>query len=298
MTSMNNEQNNTHEQEILENNKILYCMHKKPMTETCMCWGLDVPNVWLNEIDDLSKKLEGMNSLVYPVHKVRIQADQVKNKFGILHYYFSVMIDPPALINAYENTVELAMRLIRKINFKLKMVTDKEAYDETIKDNIPADKVDEEKKRYEHCSNVEIIDQPDGTAIKKSVFHHCKQVHYEPTKHKWMYALFKRRWTIKNFLRNLLKWKPSYRQVCIAKVMDSYAFNAIRDCEEKCMHICEQCGHYIGDKWSPTCMTTGWISYLCEECAIKDGGIYVKNGESWCAGKKVEKEDESNEDKN
>ena len=214
--------------------------------------------------------------------------DQVKEKFGTLRYYYSVVIDPPAWIHAYEKLIGLAMEAVGKLDFKLKAVVDREAYDEVIEEDVPFDKVNDAKKRYMHCSNVEVIDKPDGSATKKTTLHHPKRVHYEPTKHRWLYALFSRRWTVKNALRNAFKWKPTHSQECIYEVMDSYAFNAIRDTEERCMHICEHCGCHIGDKWRPTCMTIGWVSYLCEECAIEDGGMYVKDGKHWCNGKEVE----------
>ena len=72
---MTDEQANKLRKDILNDNEMLYCMYKQPMTETCMCWGLEVPDSWLNEIDDMSKKLEGMNMMVYPIHHVRIQMD-------------------------------------------------------------------------------------------------------------------------------------------------------------------------------------------------------------------------------
>ena len=285
---MTNEQANKLREDILNDNKMLYCMHKHPMTETCMCWGLEVPDVWLNEIDSLSKKLEGMNAMAYQMHRVRIQADQVKDKFAQLRFYYSIIIDPPAWICAYERAVEWLMRKLNKLNFKYVTVIDREPYDEVVETDVPANEVEQVKKSYENCSNVEILEKDDGKYVKKCTYHHYRQMHQEPTKHKWLHKILRKKYIIKDFIRRLFRWKPTYKQECIREVMDSYAFKAVLEAEEKCMHICEHCGQHIGDEWSPTCTTVGWISYLCEECADKEERMYIKNGEKWCAGKKLE----------
>ena len=281
--------------DILHDNKMLYCMHKKPMTETCMCWGLEVPDSWLNEIDELSKKLEGMNAMVYQTHRVRIQADQVKIKFGTLRFYYTSVIDPPSFVKAYENAIDWIMSKIGRLDFKSKTVVDKEEYDEVIEEVIPPDRVEADKDLYSHVSNVDIIEQEDGKFIKKTTYHHYKQTHLEPTKHRLLHKIWKRRYIVRNFLRNLLRWKPSYSQKCVAEVLDSYAFKAVLETEEKCMHICEHCGKHIGDDWSPACITHGWVSYVCEDCAVKDGAVYSKDGKLWREGKLyVEKTTSSN----
>lgn len=281
--------------EILHDNRILYCMHKRPMTETCMCWGLDVPDTWLNEVNSLSKKLEGMNVMAYPVHHVRIQADQVKDKWGLLHFYYDVVVDPPAWILMYENAVEWLMDKISKIDFKCKRVVDKEPYDEVVDVDVPADKVDAEKESCKHISNVEVIECDDGTFVRRTTYHHYERSHLEPTKHKWLYALWRRRYIVKSFMRDLFKWKPTHSQKCVGELLDAYAFRNVIDAEEKCMHICETCGRHIGEDYSPACQTLGWVSYVCEECACKNGSAYIKNGERWQNGKKIDSNDDSEE---
>jgi len=293
---MTNEQANKLRKDILNDNDILYCMYHYPMTETCMCWGLEVSDAWLNEIDSLSKKLEGMNAMAYQTHRVRIQMDQLKEKFGTLHAYYSIVIDPPAWICAYEHAVEWLMRKLNKLNFKYITVVDKEPYDEVVETDIPIDKVESEKKSYENCSNVEILEKDDSKYVKRCTYHHYRQTHQEPTKHKLLHKILFNRHSIKSFIRRLFRWKPTYKQQCISEVMDSYAFKTIIDAEEKCMHICEHCGRHIGDEWSPLCQTLGWISYLCEECADKEERAYIKNGEKWCAGKKLEDKKEETTD--
>ncbi len=81
------------EKEIMNKCSILYCTKDLPMTQTCMCWGLECGAGWFNVLNEASCKLEALNLIYYPKYKVRIQADQVKEKFGTLRFYFSVICE-------------------------------------------------------------------------------------------------------------------------------------------------------------------------------------------------------------
>ena len=85
----------------------------KPMTETCMCWGLDVGDGWYDLIDVLCEaltytyttsvqvdeedgkrlgiepfKLEGKDSYYLIVEPPQVIAAQVKEKYGTLRFYY------------------------------------------------------------------------------------------------------------------------------------------------------------------------------------------------------------------
>lgn len=85
----------------------------KPMTETCMCWGLDVGDGWYNLIDILCEALtytystsvqvdeedgkrlgikpykwELENNYYFSVEPPQIIATQVKEKYGTLRFYY------------------------------------------------------------------------------------------------------------------------------------------------------------------------------------------------------------------
>ena len=85
----------------------------KPMTETCMCWGLEVGDGWYNLIDTLCEaltytyttsiqideedgkrlgiepfKLEGKDSYFLIVEPPQVIAAQVKEKYGTLRFYY------------------------------------------------------------------------------------------------------------------------------------------------------------------------------------------------------------------
>lgn len=85
------------ENEILEKYPILFKQKDLPMAETCMCWGLGVPDSWLPVIDDLCYCLVnygyrgGSEFGVY--NKPTVIADQVKEKFGGLRFYYHLEFD-------------------------------------------------------------------------------------------------------------------------------------------------------------------------------------------------------------
>jgi len=92
----------------------------KPMTETCMCWGLEVGEGWYDLIDTLCEALTytyrtsvqvdeedgkrlGIEPYVYPkdgetsyyftVEPPQVIATQVKEKYGTLRFYYRFELD-------------------------------------------------------------------------------------------------------------------------------------------------------------------------------------------------------------
>ena len=66
---------------------VLYQRRFSPMDQTCMCWGFECGDGWERLIRDLSLQLEFLNENA-PVH---IVAEQVKEKFGTLRFYVSIL---------------------------------------------------------------------------------------------------------------------------------------------------------------------------------------------------------------
>lgn len=69
---------------------ILFQDRKKPMTQTCMCWGIECPKGWWHILDQLCTVLEFHNMEFVKNYGVAIVADQVKEKFGTLRFYYTV----------------------------------------------------------------------------------------------------------------------------------------------------------------------------------------------------------------
>lgn len=62
---------------------MLYAQRRMPMNSTCMCWGFECGDGWFGLLDRLSAKLEAINQK----GQFKIEASQVKEKFGSLRFY-------------------------------------------------------------------------------------------------------------------------------------------------------------------------------------------------------------------
>ena len=69
---------------------ILFQNRKKSMQETCMCWGIECPIGWYNILEQLCTYLEFHNQQFSKEYGIAVVADQVKEKFGTLRFYFSI----------------------------------------------------------------------------------------------------------------------------------------------------------------------------------------------------------------
>ena len=77
-------------EEFMSRFPILFQNRKKPMTQTCMCWGIECPKGWWHILDQLCTVLEFHNMEFVKNYGVAIVADQVKEKFGTLRFYYDV----------------------------------------------------------------------------------------------------------------------------------------------------------------------------------------------------------------
>lgn len=66
----------------------IFAKRNASMKETCMCWGFEVGDGWYWLIDKLCAALQNHVDNCYP-HPPQIVAEQVKEKFGGLRFYFS-----------------------------------------------------------------------------------------------------------------------------------------------------------------------------------------------------------------
>lgn len=229
-------------EETMKQCKILYCQRNLPMTKTCMCWGWECNDGWNTALRELSCALEVLNLQFYDKYKVRIQADQVKEKFGTLHFYYSVACDnytAPGLlakkvIDAFEKKKDEGY-------FGLKTVVDEPGYS---------------SERTE-----------DGKTV--SVWH-PPVVHQEVTLHKDEFEKEKAEADkAYDVLLNSGRYDPTDEQKIVMNYMESMADKLISEAEKKCYGTCEICGCQIGTKYSPRVQTTGWIRYVCKKCSEK-----------------------------
>lgn len=281
---LNKEQYDNLRKSILNDNKILFVAKDWSATETCMCWGLEVSDFWLEHINDLCQKLEALNYIYYPKFGVRIQADQVKEKMGNLTFYYSIMHDPPKFICLYEKIVDKIINLLSKINFKTKYEVINPAFDSIEKRSLTYEECKKETK-YGIASNVKFISNNNGTITKEIKLHHHEIGRHVATRFKIFHKILQYKYDIHSFFRKVFRYSPTYKQLCIGELLDEKTSKYIDEAVEKCEHTCEKCGRQIGTDWSPLCTTFGWISYICKECADKQTGNYIMNGEVWNSGK-------------
>jgi hypothetical protein len=64
-----------------------------PMTQTCMCWGVEAGDGWYDIIDTLCHQIQWYLEHNLPMDEdpevVNVQAVQVKEKFGTLRFYYN-----------------------------------------------------------------------------------------------------------------------------------------------------------------------------------------------------------------
>jgi hypothetical protein len=82
----------------------IFVNRNAPMTETCMCWGFDHGDGWYNIIDALCENIQNHidwknsqrerllkdnpHNIEVPKEVPQVVADQVKEKFGTLRFYY------------------------------------------------------------------------------------------------------------------------------------------------------------------------------------------------------------------
>lgn len=282
------------EEEVTRDCPILFQMRSRPCSETTMCWGFECGEGWHRVIASACRELEMYNTLYYPKYRVRIQADQIKEKFGTLHFYWSVATDPNKLMTWIGHKFEAAydwLDYYKRFDYKMKRITDVEPYDYDNKEELTEEEYRRQLDSKVKCSNVE-LKEVNGKYIRISHLHNYGRYHMVPSRLKLL-------WHVKNFCykaRNWFLYSTSKKDNAAVRNCIEYLYrkteDIVRKAEQECEEHCEMCGHQIGTKWSPTCVTTGWIKYICDECAEKQTGTYVKNGELWQGDKMLKSKEE------
>ena len=77
------------DEQLVQKYPNLYRKRYNSMADTCMCWGFDTCDGWINIIDELSAGIEA-EILKLPEHERQFfTAEQVKEKYGTLRFYMS-----------------------------------------------------------------------------------------------------------------------------------------------------------------------------------------------------------------
>jgi hypothetical protein len=70
---------------------LIFANRYRPMNETAMCWGFDCGDGWFNIVDQLCSNIQHHIDWKNKKEKVveQVVADQIKEKFGTLRFYYS-----------------------------------------------------------------------------------------------------------------------------------------------------------------------------------------------------------------
>lgn len=104
------------EKEIYEKYPNIFCDKDKPMTETCMCWGLEVPQSWLPIIDELCDAMTSCGYIQYctevkeGINFPQVVAEQVKEKYNGLRFYYRLEYEqenvPDSVVNEHYRYID------------------------------------------------------------------------------------------------------------------------------------------------------------------------------------------------
>lgn len=90
------------QEDVMDRHPKIFRERNMSPQETCMCWGLEVGEGWLPVIDQGCRAMETVERL----YGVSVIAQQVKQKFGGLRFYYLLDSDLPD---------EKASKMVRRI---------------------------------------------------------------------------------------------------------------------------------------------------------------------------------------
>ena len=154
-----------------------------------MCFGWECGDGWNMNIATLSYQLEALNLMLYPKYRTRIEAFQIKEKFGYFTGYFDVVTDPPAPYMFINNLAGLPHRLLQKVNYGFKTVVDREKYTSEEWDEISKGEFDAHTApQYIDNKYGWKFEERDGKYYRNKCVWHAAKTHIEPTRHRLLGA--------------------------------------------------------------------------------------------------------------
>lgn len=285
------------EQEIVSNCPLLFKMYGRPMNETCLSFGFECGEGWHNAIANACKEIETYNNIIYPEWRVRIQADQIKEKYGTLRFYYSIVVDPNPFFTKIYDFLTAAYDKLANSTIKYNLVKRYDVKPFEYKTTNELTKEEYEKRVNSKYKAVNVtFKEEDGKYLEIALIKNYGRWHYEPTKNKFLWKI--KEWCnrFRFLIRNKCVKSNQYIDNAI-EFLDRRADYIIRNLEKECAGLCEYCGKTIGTDWSPSCQIAGWIKYICEDCAKKTEINYYKNGELWNKSTLLKSKEELEKDK-
>lgn len=276
MSKVNYEYKKEQFERTLRECSMLYTGRRKPMTESLMCFGWECGEGWYDILSELSYNLEELNLRFYDKYRLRIEATQVKEKFGTLRFYYNVMHDTSWLgfILAYPFN-RLDSLISNNVKFNYETVIDKEAYVTIERREITEEDANKYEKR--EFLDEKLVKGDDGKWYIEYPLHHGARTHRELRNHRILEKI--------RIAARMASWRieslfnfSNHKTATIAEYMRIQADRYIGDAYRKCFDVCELCGARIGTKDSQRVETEGYIRFICKECDRRENYIY-KNHE-------------------
>lgn len=237
---------------------------------------------WTDVLAKLSYKIECANQLFKRNFRVHAVADQVKEKFGELRFYYTVRRDAPSVVERLCGLLrKTADVILRKADFRTKRVIVKPAMVTFKCKELPPSASDDS------FYNGKLLESPDGFRCllnKVRKYEISKRV---PTRLRPLWHIAYACYKAESWLLDLYSADLN-RQNIGAEALEDFVEKAIRETEDACHSTCEECGSSIGTDYLPRCETLGWITYICERCAKKRGVKYRKGNGIYKDGEFVE----------
>lgn len=237
---------------------------------------------WARILARLSYRLECANRLFKKNFLVHVEADQVKEKFGELRFYYSIGHDiPPLIERLHVFLCRSADVILRTADFRAKRIV-KQRGGVVVKCREIDPAVEDDPFAWSFTA-------PDGFTCSVKKIHRPETAELVATRLRFL-------WIVAHACRRLaatlevLYSGDLNRQNVGAEALDGFVEKSVRKAEEECYSVCEDCGRPIGEDYSPRCQTVGWISYICEDCAKAQGRKYVKNKTMYKDGRPVEQQ--------
>lgn len=248
-------------EKMMKQYPMLFCQRNKSMQETCMCWGIEAGDGWYKPLNELCSYLEILNNTYYPKYRIRIQADQVKEKYGELRFYYSVILDPNAFNKFFMNSF---LYLYNFINNHVSFEKERVAI-------IPASHQD---KKFEITKEIYEKHKDEKNFIEENGKYYQIINVFDPGKYEFVIKKHKLLYKINNFLFGIylkIKCNVKYtnKKKEIGNMISDIADSLIKRCEDKCWNVCEWCGKDGGFNGENLITTSGWISRICKECHQK-----------------------------
>lgn len=265
--------NNIEYQEKLKETTIKQCsiLYSEPCS-----WSINYG--WYDLVRNFSLECENIHILYYEKYRYRIILEQIKEKYGSLRIYFAITKDPPKLINCILKVfkkIELYLSPSRT-DYEMKKICDIHPYKK-----ITFSKSDEK------CSDdmFNRIININGVNIKTDIVQYMGKYHYIPQKSKFKYCLYN--WFKQLIIRIENFYQKSLNDDVVYDIIYSKVQDLTLDYERKSQNVCEHCGIEVGKEYSKKCVTSGWITILCEQCAKKSNQVYYIGKTKYLKGTKL-----------